>query len=148
MKKLLSILAIIAISFQYAFSQDTENKKDSVVAVPDVRAEFKGGDNALSSFLSSVITYPDVAMNNGAEHKLYVNFIICPDGSVCNIEIRNKKKLDKKEETENYKKSVALLEKEAIRIVQETNGKWNAGIKDGEKVNTYFTIPIIFKLRR
>jgi len=154
MKKLLFILAIFFIGFQNISAQkNIENKKDSVVekkdsvyALPDVRAEFKGGDNALIRFLSSEIKYPEIALNDGVQHKFLVNFVICKDGSVCDIEVLDKRKLDKFKKNIKYKESVALLKNEAIRVVKATNGKWNAATKDGEKVNCYFTLPITFKL--
>ncbi|WP_163271643.1 energy transducer TonB [Dysgonomonas sp. 511] len=38
------------------------------------------------------------------------------------------------------------IDKEAKRIVR-TMPKWNPGIKDGEPVDVWFTLPIVFRLK-
>ena len=152
MKKLLSILAIFAISFQYVFSQDIEIKNDdrefaeTINELPDVRAEFKGGMDSLMSFLSSEIKYPEDAQKMGVQQIIYVNFIVRSDGSVDGLKITRTKKLDEIKETEEYEKCVEALKNEAIRAVKATSEKWIPSIKNGINVHTYFTIPINFVL--
>jgi len=79
MKKLLFILAIFFIGFQNISAQkNIENKKDSVVEFKNVRAEFLGGDKALTKFLSSEIKYPKDAQERGVSQRINVNFIEYP----------------------------------------------------------------------
>ena len=149
MRKVLFILTIFCICFQSIFAQkNIENKTEDFPEFVDVRAEFAGGQQELMNFLSSEITYPICARKIGVERNFFVNFIIRANNSVDGVQIGNNIKLDKIIETEEYQKCVKSLEREAIRVIKETNGKWKAGMKDNVNVNCYFTLPITFVLTR
>ena len=151
MKKLLSILAIIAISFQYAFSQDIENDNDSVFTIVDVKPEFKGGEKELWKFLGDNINYPIKAQEWGASYKISVRFTIFKNGTIGGVEVVETKKLDyvnlyTERENADYQEAVETLKEESIRLVKLMDGKWIPAQKDGENVDYGFTMPITFRI--
>ena len=106
---------------------------DSVVyeIVPDMPS-FPGGDNALLSFLSRNIIYPEIAEEYGIEDVVYATFIIERDGTISDIKIENDVH--------------PLLAAETIRVIQ-LMPKWKPGhAMDGSPIRVKYTAPITFRL--
>jgi TonB family protein len=93
--------------------------------------EFPGGESALRKFITNSIEYPEVAITNGIQGKVYVTFIVKKDGSVANSRIA--RGVD------------PSLDKEALRVVNNLP-KWKPGIQRGTAVNVSYTVPINFML--
>jgi TonB family protein len=108
---------------------------DSVTYSKDVEvnAQFKGGINGYTNYLIHNLKYPASAQRNNAEGKSYIQFVVCTDGSLCDFKIL---------------KSAGdiSLDKEAMRVIQNSSGKWESGIQRGRKVRSKFTLPINFRL--
>ena len=60
---------------------------DSAVTVPADRTnpEFKGGQKALTIFLTKNLRYPDTAADYGVEGSVVMTFVVGVDGSLSNI---------------------------------------------------------------
>ncbi len=98
----------------------------------DVAPEYKGGQEALFSFLVNELKYPVNAKEKGAEGKAFVQFEILPNGEIANATIlRSSKHND--------------LDEEALRVV-EMMPKWTPAQKDGQNIKTKMTLPIQFQL--
>lgn len=104
---------------------------DKIYVVADSDAEFPGGTEALATFLSDNLKYPEDAQYNGIAGRVFVQFIINRDGSISDIEIMR-----------NVHPS---LDAEAIRLV-ESMPKWTPAKVKGVAVRSYFYLPIAFKL--
>lgn len=72
-------------------------------------------------------------MDAGIQGRIYVEFVVEPDGSASNVRISNS---DPK---------MKLLEEEAVRLVQGMP-PWKSGKMDGKRVRSRCRIPIIFTL--
>lgn len=95
-------------------------------------AEFKGGFNAYASFLQGNLHYPRDAQMKNVEGKVYVQFTVCTDGTLCDYKIL---------------KSVGYgCDEEALRVVKKSSGKWIAGKQRGKNARSRFTLPISYKL--
>jgi TonB family protein len=94
--------------------------------------EFKGGTAALYAFLDQTIRYPSDASRQGASGKVFVTFIVCTDGTLCDYEI--------------LKGVYPSLDAEALRVVKEASGRWNPGFQRGEPVRVRYNLPISFQL--
>jgi TonB family protein len=94
-------------------------------------AEFKGGADALATFLGKEVKYPAASRKKNIEGVVYIGFIIDGDGSVINVKI--KKGVEKR------------LNEEAIRAVKAMPN-WNPAKYEGKKVKMNFTVPIRFRL--
>ncbi len=99
------------------------------------QAEYDGGMQGFGKFLQGNLKYPFDAQKSNSQGKSYVQFVVCTDGTLCDYEVI---------------KSAGhpSLDKEALRVVQKSSGKWNPGVQKGRKVRSRFTIPINFALSR
>lgn len=104
---------------------------EKIFEAVEQQAEFKGGRDALSKWLSNNLRYPELAQQNNVEGKVMVKFTVEKDGSISNPTIM--KGVDKD------------LDKEAIRVVSKMP-KWNPGKNNGVAVRSYFYLPVVFKL--
>jgi protein TonB len=94
--------------------------------------QFPGGDAALMKFLSSNINYPQVAMENGVQGRVIVQFVVTKNGSVGEVKVIRSVDRD--------------LDKEAIRLCKSLP-KFIPGKMNGQSVNVWYTLPITFKLQ-
>lgn len=97
----------------------------------DSMPEFPGGISELYKYLSKHIKYPIKAKMNGEQGKVYVNFVVEPDGSISNCRII-------------WGPSVSL-NNEALRVIRNMP-EWKPGIEKGEYVRVSFNLPIKFTL--
>lgn len=103
------------------------------VLVPQVPAQFLGGDVELMKYLNEKIRYPQIAAENGIEGRSVVRFVVSIDGTISDVKI--------------IKSSDPSLDKEALRVVKSMP-KWIPGKVEGKNVNSYFTLPVTFRLQR
>jgi periplasmic protein TonB len=93
---------------------------------------YPGGQNALETYITNNIEYPQNAIDNNTEGTIYVQFGIDENGKVTNVRTIGNKLGDG-------------LEDEAIRVVSNMP-KWTPGQVKGKKVKTWRTLPIMYKL--
>jgi Ca-activated chloride channel family protein len=110
---------------------EEEEEEEPIFVIVEAMPSFPGGYSALKRFLIKNINYPTEAKKKGIQGKVYVSFIIDPDGSISNIRI--------------IRGVHPLLDAEAIRVVKAMP-KWKAGSQRGKKVKTSHTMPITFKI--
>ena len=107
--------------------------QDSVAYQKPVQhPEFKGGLKGLGNFLSTNISYPPEASRANVKGKVFVSFVICQDGSLCDYEL--------------LKSVHPAVDKEALRVVKASNGKWKPGTLRGRKVRVKYNLPLNFQL--
>jgi TonB family protein len=101
------------------------------LTLADQMPEFPGGYDSLHSFISKNLIYPQAALENWIQGKVYIRFVVTNKGEIYNTKI--------------IRGIDPLLDSEAIRIMQ-IMPKWKPGVQDSIKVNTWFTIPIDFRI--
>jgi protein TonB len=114
-------------------AEEVEEPK-TVLTFVEQMPEFEGGQQALMNFISKNMVYPQSAVEDQIEGRVYLNFVVSSTGEVEDIRVS---------------RSVPggeALNKEAIRVIKLTNGKWIPGKQLGKTVNVAFTLPIVFKL--
>ena len=94
--------------------------------------EFIGGFPALGQFLTQNIRYPKEAYRKKVSGKVYLTFVVCEDGSLCDYEV--------------IKGIGSGCDEEALRVVKEMSGKWQPGIQRGKKVRVKYNLPVTFML--
>ncbi|MFT4753581.1 MAG: protein TonB [Salibacteraceae bacterium] len=94
--------------------------------------EFPGGETPMYGFLSDHMKYPEIALDNGIEAKLFVQFIVNTDGSIAEVKVLN---------PQGYG-----FDEEAKRVIRAMPN-WKPGKQGGRKVRVYFVIPINFALK-
>lgn len=108
-----------------------EVTKDTVFNSVDQNAEFPGGMPAFAKYLQENLKYPASAQRLNVSGKVYVQFIVRKDGSASNFEVLK---------GEGYG-----LDEEALRVLENVP-RWEAGVHQGKKVDSRFTVPIKFVL--
>jgi TonB family protein len=94
---------------------------------------YPGGTNELIQFFSENLTYPNKAKSEKAEGQVLVRFEVKADGSIGEVLIS---------------KSVhPVLDAEAIRVIKSMPN-WLPGRFRGEAVNSWYTLPVSFFLRK
>ncbi len=100
--------------------------------VREQQAEFAGGITKLGQFLGQNISYPAEAQRTRVQGRVFVSFVVCTDGSLCDYEIVKSLSPD--------------VDKEALRVVKAMSGKWTPGYRRGEAVRVKYNLPINFTL--
>ncbi len=96
-------------------------------------AEYIGGIPQFGDFLSRNLSYPSAAQKSNVEGQVYVQFVVCTDGTLCDYKVL---------------RGVGFgCDEEAVRVIKLSSGKWKPGNQRGKPVRSRFTIPINFKLR-
>jgi len=108
-----------------------QGQDDSVFTKVDVAPAFKGGFEALASFISQNIKYPEEARKQGIQGTVFVSFLVSEKGKVTNGKV--------------LRGIGSGCDEEALRVVMAMPD-WNPG-KNGEKpVKVNITLPIKFTL--
>lgn len=95
-------------------------------------AEYIGGKEALIRDIKSNLVYPQKAKEEMMEGRVFVKFIVKKDGSTCNHEIVRGVNPD--------------LDQAALQTVKKL-GRWEPAKINGKSVNSYFTLPVTFRLK-
>jgi TonB family protein len=99
----------------------------------EILPKYKGGSDAILSFINNNLRYPDQAKQNGIQGRVIVRFIVTSDGKLVGAKVIN-----------NVDPSLA---KEALRVVNLMPKKWTPGRIGKENANTFMSIPITFQLQ-
>jgi TonB family protein len=95
----------------------------------EVPPEFPGGTEAMYAYLKENTVYPPDAEKDRLEGRVYVRFIIRPDGRVDNVELARGKH--------------PLLDAEALRVVRGMPA-WKPGLMHGKPVTVRMVQPFSF----
>lgn len=98
----------------------------------DEMPQFPGGESELLKYVAMSVNYPSKAREKGISGRVFVQFVVEPDGSISNIQI--------------LRGIGSICDQEAYRVVKSMP-KWKPGEKDGKKVRVRYVLPINFKLR-
>ena len=107
------------------------SNEDEIFPVAEQMPTFPGGDEALFKYLSENIKYPPLAIEQGIQGKVIVQFVVNKDGSI--VDPKVVRSLD------------PSCDKEALRVIKNMP-KWNPGRNMGRPVRVKFTAPVSFRL--
>ncbi len=112
-----------------------EKPKETVVQVfrsVEQMPQFPGGEAALMKYLQSHINYPPMAVENGVQGRVVVQFVVDKTGKVGEVVV-----------VRNVDKD---LDKEAVRVCKSLP-KFTPGRQNGQAVAVWYTLPVTFKLQ-
>ena len=109
-----------------------EPKEEEIFQIVEDMPEFAGGPAELMKYLSKNTNYPTIALENGVQGRVIVEFVINRDGSIVDVKVA--RGVD------------PSLDKEAIRVVS-TMPKWKPGKQGGKAVRVKYTLPVMFRLK-
>lgn len=107
------------------------SRTGEVFTMVEQSATYKGGMEALGSFISDNLVYPEEARTKGLQGKVFVQFIVNADGSISDPAI--KKGVD------------TQLDNAALAVVKAMPN-WNPGKQKGKAVRQQFVLPVNFAL--
>jgi TonB family protein len=87
------------------------------------------------SFISKNMVYPSVSKENEIQGTVFLSYIVRANGNLSDIKVL---------------RSVSggsELDREAIRVLKLTNGKWSPGKQNGKPVHVEMKLPFRFLLR-
>jgi protein TonB len=116
------------------FVEDTrveEVKEAEIFVIVEVQPEYPGGDEARIQFLKENLVYPKLAREMNLEGKVWVGFVVEPDGRLTNFSI--------------VRGVAPVLDDEALRVAKMMP-KWTPGKQRGKNVRVSFNLPITFTL--
>ncbi|MBR3699363.1 MAG: TonB family protein [Bacteroidales bacterium] len=103
-----------------------------IFTIVEEMPEFPGGMNKLAEYLGKNIKYPQMARESGIQGRVFVQFVVEPDGSVSNVAV--------------MRSLGGGCDEEAIRVVKSMP-KWKAGKQRGKPVRVSYILPVNFKLQ-
>ncbi|MFI5160895.1 MAG: energy transducer TonB [Sphingobacteriales bacterium] len=145
MKRTFLILAFAIVSSITYAQQNPPNVKplDSIVVVnPDLNKityttvdqepMFPGGFGKLFDYFQKNLRYPDKALRDKIEGKVFLTFVVDRDGSLVDIKL--------------LRGLTSETNVEALRLMKECP-KWIPGMQNGKPVRVQYNIPVTFKLK-
>ena len=96
----------------------------------EIDAQYPGGLEAWRVFITRKLVYPQEAVDEGKQGTVYVQFIVDKEGNVSDVNAISGP-------PELYAAAVSVIKK---------SGKWEPGIQNGQKVKSYKSQPITFRL--
>ncbi|MCF8223237.1 MAG: energy transducer TonB [Bacteroidales bacterium] len=119
--------------YDFEVTEEQEEEEEEIFVVVEDMPTFRGGDvNKFRNWVQQRVNYPQIAAENGIQGKVFLMFVVEPDGSVSNVTIM--RGVD------------PALDNEAIRVV-ESSPKWAPGKQRGAPVRVRFSITVNFQLQ-
>ena len=112
--------------------EEEEVVEQEVFTIVEQMPSFPGGDQKMYQYLGNNIKYPQVARETGIQGRVFVNFVVEPDGSVSNVKV--------------LRGIGGGCDEEAMRVVKSMP-KWTPGKQRGKAVRVSYTLPVVFKLQ-
>lgn len=138
MKRTLLLIPFIALTLAAKAQQTPSDEKQTISYDParifisvEKMPAFPGGVQKFADYLKTNLKYPDQALRNNVQGKVFVQFIVEKDGSLTDIKV--------------IRAIGDGCDEEAVRLIK-ASPKWNPGMQNGEPVRVYYTLPVIFEL--
>lgn len=118
--------------FNDSLKEETAPADDKIFSFPGIPAEFPGGNMELKKFIATNVRYPQRAVELGIQGTVYVQFVVSKTGNVSNVRVVRGANLP--------------MDAESVRVIKKMPD-WTPAIVDGKPVNSYYNLPIKFKLQ-
>ena len=106
--------------------------EDKIFTFAEQSPSFPGGETALQKYFGKNIKYPPVALRNGVEGLVILQFVVNKEGEVSDIQV--------------VKKLGSGTDEEAIRVAK-TLPKFTPAKQNGRPVSFRYTLPVRFGLQ-
>ena len=112
--------------------EEEEVVEQEIFQIVEEMPAYPGGDQKLMEFIAKGIKYPQIARETGIQGRVFVGFVIEPDGSVSNVKV--------------LRGIGGGCDEEAMRVVKSMP-KWKPGKQRGKAVRVSYMLPVNFKLQ-
>jgi protein TonB len=107
-------------------------QEQEIFQIVEEMPSYPGGDAKLMEFVAKNIKYPQIARETGIQGRVFVGFVVEPDGSVSNVKV--------------LRGIGGGCDEEAMRVVKSMP-KWKPGKQRGKAVRVSYMLPVNFKLQ-
>lgn len=104
---------------------------DKVYTYVEQMPEFPGGREAMMKYIGINTKYPALALRNQVEGKVFVAFVVKPDGSISDTKV--------------LKGIGSGCDEEAVRVINSMPA-WTPGKQNGRTVAVSYTVPVTFSV--
>ena len=112
--------------------EEEEVQEQEIFQIVEEMPAYPGGDQKLMEFIAKGIKYPQIARETGIQGRVFVGFVVEPDGSVSNVKV--------------LRGIGGGCDEEAMRVVKSMP-KWKPGKQRGKAVRVSYMLPVNFKLQ-
>lgn len=111
---------------------DDLDTPDPIIDFVQKAASFPGGEAELMKFLGKELQYPQIAVENRIQGRVYIQFVVNKDGTIQDITLA--KSVDKS------------IDQEALRVVKKMP-KWIPAQQNNATCRSRYILPILFRLK-
>ena len=111
---------------------EEEVVEQEIFQIVEEMPSFPGGESKLMEFVAKNIKYPQIARETGIQGRVFVGFVVEPDGSISNVKL--------------LRGIGGGCDEEAMRVIKSLP-KWKPGKQRGKAVRVSYQIPVFFKLQ-
>ena len=112
--------------------EEEEVVEQEIFQIVEEMPAYPGGDAKLMEYVAKNIKYPQIARETGIQGRVFVGFVVEPDGSVSNVKV--------------LRGIGGGCDEEAMRVVKNMP-KWKPGKQRGKAVRVSYMLPVNFKLQ-
>lgn len=110
-------------------TEEEDFSKQRIYDIVEKMPSFQGGEVELMEYIAQNIRYPQEALESGIHGRVFVSFVVEPNGSISNVKVL---------------RGIGYgCDEEAMRVVK-TMPKWTPGERRGKPVRVAVTIPVNF----
>lgn len=109
-----------------------EEETDEVHLIVEEEPSFPGGERAFYQYVGQNLKYPKLAVRQGIDGKVFVQFVVNKDGSLTDVQV--------------IKGIGGGCDEEALRVLK-SSPRWNPGKQRGQPVRVRMVLPITFRLQ-
>ena len=111
---------------------EEEVVEQEIFQIVEEMPAFPGGEAKLMEYVGKNIKYPQIARETGIQGRVFVGFVVEPDGSISNVKL--------------LRGIGGGCDEEAMRVIKSLP-KWKPGKQRGKAVRVSYQIPVFFKLQ-
>ena len=112
--------------------EEEEVTEQEVFQIVEEMPAFPGGEQKLLEYVAKNVKYPQIARESGIKGRVFISFVVEPDGSVSNVKV--------------LRGIGGGCDEEAMRVVKAMP-KWKPGKQRGKAVRVSYMLPINFQLQ-
>ena len=112
--------------------EEEDVQEQEIFQIVEEMPAYPGGEQKLMEFIAKGIKYPQIARETGIQGRVFVGFVVEPDGSVSNVKV--------------LRGIGGGCDEEAMRVVKSMP-KWKPGKQRGKAVRVSYMLPVNFKLQ-
>ena len=112
--------------------EEEEVVEQEIFQIVEEMPSFPGGDVKLMEYIAKNIKYPQIARESGIQGRVFIGFVVEPDGSISNVKL--------------LRGIGGGCDEEAMRVIKSLP-KWKPGKQRGKAVRVSYQIPVNFKLQ-